>query len=164
MKRYLIIFFVIALFATACSSRNEPGEMAPDADPDNLPNLVGTYVVNGIDPLGDEYGGHLTITPGDEPGTYHLQWIVHSAPANQAMRTAVGRTNSVRNEMPRARPLDNFVHPWSRPFLTRPTPLPTSHALGHKVQGRYRSPARSFPTTHVVRVAGVHHTSFDMYQ
>jgi hypothetical protein len=50
--------------------------MAPDADPNNLPNLVGTYVVNGIDPLGDEYGGHLTIAPGDEPGTYHLQWIV----------------------------------------------------------------------------------------
>ena len=50
--------------------------MAPDADPNNLPNLVGTYVVNGIDPLGDEYGGHLTITPGNEPGTYYLQWIV----------------------------------------------------------------------------------------
>ena len=76
MKRYLIIFLLIALIMTACSSRNEPGEMSPDADPNNLPNLVGTYVVNGIDPLGDEYGGHLTITPGEEPETYHLQWIV----------------------------------------------------------------------------------------
>jgi hypothetical protein len=76
MKRYLFILLLLALLATACSSRNEPGEMAPDADPNNLPDLVGTYVINGIDPLGDQYGGHLTIMPGDEPGTYHLQWIV----------------------------------------------------------------------------------------
>lgn len=76
MKRYLIIFLLLALLLTACSSRNKPGEMAPDADPNNLPDLVGTYVINGIDPLGDEYGGHLTIMLGDEPGTYHLQWIV----------------------------------------------------------------------------------------
>jgi hypothetical protein len=78
MKRYLVIFLllVVALIITACSSRNEPGEMAPDADPDNLPDLVGTYVVNGVDPLGEAYGGHLMITPGEEPGTYDLQWIV----------------------------------------------------------------------------------------
>jgi hypothetical protein len=76
MKRYHLIFLLITLIVTACSSRNEPGEMAPDADPNDLPNLVGTYVVNGIDPLGDEYGGHLTITPGDKTGTHHLQWIV----------------------------------------------------------------------------------------
>jgi len=78
MKRYLVIFLllVVALIITACSSRNEPGEMAPDADPDNLPDLVGTYVVNGVDPLGDEYSGHLMITPGKEPGTYDLQWVL----------------------------------------------------------------------------------------
>ncbi|MFC1997632.1 hypothetical protein ACFLXI_08525, partial [Chloroflexota bacterium] len=34
------------------------------------------YVINGIDPIGEEYGGHLTILPRDESGTYHLQWIV----------------------------------------------------------------------------------------
>jgi len=50
--------------------------MAPDADPDNLPDLVGTYVVNGVDPLGDEYSGHLMITLGKEPGTYDLQWVL----------------------------------------------------------------------------------------
>lgn len=55
MKRYLLVFLLlVALTITACSSRNEPGEMDPDADPNNLPNLAGTYVVNGIDPLGDE--------------------------------------------------------------------------------------------------------------
>lgn len=78
MKRYLVIFLllVVALIIIACSSRNEPGEMAPDADPDNLPDLVGTYVVNGVDPLGDEYSGHLMITLGKEPGTYDLQWVL----------------------------------------------------------------------------------------
>jgi hypothetical protein len=76
MKRTLFMFFLIIFLATACSSRNEPGEMSPDADPSNLPNLVGTYVVNGVDPLGDEYGGHLTIQPGEKPETYILQWIV----------------------------------------------------------------------------------------
>jgi hypothetical protein len=35
-------------------------------------------VINGFDPLGLEYGGHLTITAGEDPGTYHLQWIIVS--------------------------------------------------------------------------------------
>jgi hypothetical protein len=76
MKRYQLVFFSLVLFVVACSARNEPSEMAPDADLNKLPNLIGTYVINGVDPLGDEYGGHLTISPGEEPDTYHLQWIV----------------------------------------------------------------------------------------
>ena len=73
MKRFLIILLLVV---SACTARNNPGDMMPDADPDNLPDLVGSYVVNGVDPLGDQYGGHLTIKAGNEPGTYHLQWIV----------------------------------------------------------------------------------------
>ncbi len=40
------------------------------------PNLVGGYAVNGFDPLGQEYGGRLTMTAGDQTGTYNMQWIV----------------------------------------------------------------------------------------
>jgi hypothetical protein len=76
MKLYLKVTLIILFVISACAARNKPGEMAPDADPNNLPDLIGTYIVNGVDPLGDEYGGHLTITAGNEPGTYHLQWIV----------------------------------------------------------------------------------------
>lgn len=76
MKRGLIVIHLMVLLVTACSAKNAPGEMSRDAEPDDLPNLIGTFVINGIDPLGEEYGGHLTISAGDEPGTYHLQWIV----------------------------------------------------------------------------------------
>jgi hypothetical protein len=75
MKRYLITI-ILLIFISACTVRDKPGEMVPDADPTNIPDLVGTYVVNGVDPIGDEYGGHLTITAGDETGTFNLQWIV----------------------------------------------------------------------------------------
>jgi len=71
-----MIAIILLLFVSACSARNKPGEMSPDADPTNIPDLVGTYVVNGVDPIGDEYGGHLTITAGDETGSYNFQWIV----------------------------------------------------------------------------------------
>ena len=39
-------------------------------------SIVGQYVLNGVDPTGAEYAGHLTIRPGDGPDEYRLQWIV----------------------------------------------------------------------------------------
>ena len=75
MKRYMIVI-ILLLLNFGCTARNKPSEMAPDADPTNIPDLTGTYVVNGVDPIGDEYGGHLTITAGEEAGTYSFQWIV----------------------------------------------------------------------------------------
>ena len=75
MKQYLIAI-ILLLLIFGCTARNKPSEMAPDADTTNIPDLTGTYVVNGVDPIGDEYGGHLTITVDEEPGTYRLQWIV----------------------------------------------------------------------------------------
>ncbi|NOX62025.1 MAG: hypothetical protein GXP42_08775 [Chloroflexi bacterium] len=72
------LFLVLLLFALiACSSaRERPKVTGRDASPDALPDLVGTYSVNGFDPLGVEYGGLLTIQPGDKPGEYKLQWII----------------------------------------------------------------------------------------
>lgn len=45
-------------------------------DPDDRDGLAGTYVVNGIDPAGIEYSGTVTISEGDEPGRFIVQWIV----------------------------------------------------------------------------------------
>ncbi len=39
-------------------------------------SVEGTYYINGFDQQGVEYGGHLTITPTDEPDTYQMQWII----------------------------------------------------------------------------------------
>lgn len=77
MKRSLCFLLVFFLFITsACSRRNSPGELAPDASPDAVPSLEGSYVVNGFDPLGTEYSGVLNIFPGQQPGEYTLQWII----------------------------------------------------------------------------------------
>ena len=77
MKRYLLLsILLLLLLLSACSTRERSDEMAPDADPGNVPNLVGDFAVNGFDPLGQEYGGRLTITAGDQSDTYKMQWIV----------------------------------------------------------------------------------------
>ena len=76
MKKFRIFFLVLLFLLSACSGRGEPAEMALPADPENLPELVGSYVVNGFDPLGLEYGGHLTISPDDDSGNYYMQWII----------------------------------------------------------------------------------------
>lgn len=74
----LMILFVLAATLPACGKYGEKG-LAPDADPNQVPDLVGQYVVNGFDPLGTEYSGSLTIQPGATPGTYRMFWIVTGA-------------------------------------------------------------------------------------
>lgn len=71
------LFALLAiLLLTGCSARERAQPLAPDALPGQVPDLSGSYVVNGFDPLGTEYGGHLTIKPGPVEGEYLLQWIV----------------------------------------------------------------------------------------
>lgn len=73
MKR-AFLFVLITLLLLGCS--RDEGKIGPDAQPDAVPNLVGTYVLNGTDHLGNDYGGHLTISAGEQPGEYKLQWII----------------------------------------------------------------------------------------
>ena len=61
---------------TACTMRERAQTQAPDAPVDAAPTLAASYSVNGFDPQGTEYGGNLTIRPGDLEGQYYLQWIV----------------------------------------------------------------------------------------
>ena len=76
MRRPLLLLLCAAAISLpACSGETGP-RLAPDASPGSVPRLAGNYVVNGVDPLGTEYGGHLTIDEGEGLNRYHLQWIV----------------------------------------------------------------------------------------
>lgn len=86
-KRYSsLLLVVLTLSLSACTARERRGVVGPDADPGAVPDLTGEYAVNGFDPLNTEYGGRLTITPDDTPGTYNLQWIVTGS-----LQTGTGR-------------------------------------------------------------------------
>ena len=77
MTRWLSAAFILclALVMAACSVTK--GRITGlDADPAALPELAGEYAVNGIDQSGNEYGGRLSIQPGDAAGHYRLQWII----------------------------------------------------------------------------------------
>ena len=74
--RVFLLVLVFSLLLGACSTKEKGVITAPDASPDAVPDLVGTYVVNGVDPLGTEYSGHLTIQPGEHENEYILQWII----------------------------------------------------------------------------------------
>lgn len=75
MRRPLLILVLALVFLSGCGE-DEGSNLAPDAVSGSVPNLVGSYVVNGFDPLGTEYGGHLTITHGAGLNRYNLQWII----------------------------------------------------------------------------------------
>jgi len=74
MNRLLIVFFLLSTFLVGCTKGD--GEIGADALPGAVPDILGTYVVNGVDHLNNEYGGHLTITAGKHPGEYKFQWII----------------------------------------------------------------------------------------
>lgn len=77
MKRSFIKLITLTIFLAlglaACRGKGEAGPIAP---PDAVPEIIGSYSVNGFDPLGTEYGGNLTVTAGETADTYNLQWIV----------------------------------------------------------------------------------------
>lgn len=54
------------------------GCYVPSAQGDRS-RLGGDYVVNGFDPDGIEYGGVLTVEPGETAGEYVLHWVVTGA-------------------------------------------------------------------------------------
>ncbi len=81
MKRRLftltLLLLVLTLLLAGC--RKKGVIQGQPADPGQIGDLSGTYGVNGMDPAGENYGGTLTIQPGDTPDTYQLQWIVTGA-------------------------------------------------------------------------------------
>ncbi len=73
--RSILALLLVALTLAACS-RGRGLLTGADASPGAIPDLTGTYAVNGVDPLGAEYGGWLAIVAGDAVGQYKLRWIV----------------------------------------------------------------------------------------
>ncbi|MDH3248144.1 MAG: hypothetical protein OEQ47_04250 [Acidimicrobiia bacterium] len=68
MARNLAALFSIATLAAACTI---PGSQVDVGD-----GLAGTYVVNGVDPLGIEYSGTVVIGETQAPDEFVLSWIV----------------------------------------------------------------------------------------
>ena len=72
----LVLFLIVGLAACSATKGQITGR---DADPAAVPDLAGEYAVNGTDGSGSEYGGRLSIRPGDAAGHYRLQWIVNES-------------------------------------------------------------------------------------
>ncbi|HEY5684557.1 MAG TPA: hypothetical protein VIY70_04210 [Acidimicrobiia bacterium] len=67
----LIAIVPLALAVAACS--------LPGSQVDDGPGIVGTYVVNGVDPLGVEYSGTVVISEGDAVSEFVMTWLVTGA-------------------------------------------------------------------------------------
>ena len=74
MKNFFVLLLLLSMGLSACG--RTPAPLGADAPANNVPNIIGEYAVNGFDPLGEEYGGRLTVTAGDQPNEYKMQWIV----------------------------------------------------------------------------------------
>jgi hypothetical protein len=85
VRRFAIVGLVLLLLLGACSEEDILAH-AEDASAGNVPNIAGEYVLNGIDPKGNEYTGHLTVLEGDALNSYELRWIV-----TEAFQEGVGR-------------------------------------------------------------------------
>lgn len=76
MKTKIAFMFLVLILLTSCFRSDKYSPAAPDAQPDAIPNLVGEYAINGFDPMGTEYGGRLSIMPGEDENEYKMQWII----------------------------------------------------------------------------------------
>ena len=68
MARTLTALSMLTVVATACT--------IPGSQVDVGEGLAGTYVVNGVDPLGIEYSGTAVIGETQDPDEFVLSWIV----------------------------------------------------------------------------------------
>ncbi len=71
-RRVLVpVVILVALSAGGLAMCGLPGDSLEDGT-----GIVGTYVVNGVDPNDVEYSGTVTISPGDASDAYVVQWII----------------------------------------------------------------------------------------
>lgn len=72
--KWIAAFAALVLMVYACAL---PGDLAVGRDDEG--GLPGIYTVNGVDPVGTEYSGTLTIVATDDPRTFDIQWLVTGA-------------------------------------------------------------------------------------
>lgn len=65
---------LIALSAGGLAMCGLPGDSLDDGE-----GILGTYVVNGVDPTDVEYSGTVIISGGDAPDRYDVQWLITGA-------------------------------------------------------------------------------------
>ena len=93
MKKIIALLLLLAISLTACGRRT-PAPLGADAPADNVPNIQGNYALNATDPSGEQYGGTLSISTGDQPNEYKLQWLI-SGGVHEGTGTLEGNTLKV---------------------------------------------------------------------
>ncbi len=73
IKKLLVWVAAVAAFGAMLYTCALPGVFPAD---DDSSGFAGTYTVNGVDPLGVEYSGTVTIVPTDDTTRYVIEWIV----------------------------------------------------------------------------------------
>ncbi len=71
--KWLGAFVALVVMVYACAL---PGQLSVGRDDEGL---AGIYTVNGLDPVGGEYSGTLTIVATDDPRVFDVQWLVTGA-------------------------------------------------------------------------------------
>lgn len=66
----VVVLSLVVVLSAGCFAR---------AELEQGPGIVGTYVVNGVDPVGTEYTGRVSITAASDPDTYLIEWVVTGA-------------------------------------------------------------------------------------
>lgn len=53
--------------------------VVPGSTLEDRPGIAGTYVVNGVDPVGIEYSGTVVIEATEAPDTFTINWVITGA-------------------------------------------------------------------------------------
>ena len=68
VRRLLLVAVLVFMIPACLPAQLEQG-----------PGILGSYVVNGVDPNGTEYTGRVSITEGSGPGEVEIEWVVTGA-------------------------------------------------------------------------------------
>lgn len=67
VRRHRVLLVLLALLLGGCWFPHGATERTA---------LPGTYLVNGVDPMGTEYSGTLIVDSTDRPAVFRLEWII----------------------------------------------------------------------------------------
>jgi hypothetical protein len=81
LRRRLLLGAGVAAFLVFLYFTALPNTFPADSDGDSGRDgsLAGTYTINGVDHLGTEYSGTVTIVDGPSPDRYEIEWVVTGA-------------------------------------------------------------------------------------